>query len=238
MCIYRNHANEIHAGCFEREPGSSRIGGSDKWNSAGEFLARVGEFEIITSRFSRFLVYTLKFSVIFTLESSSSLPDIFLSTILKQACKVIRSLVDRACITGMTGYEGGGGSINVQGEEQKKLDVITNDVLSKNLRFTGQVQSSEFDTNLARTWLIVASGCWHFLMCCTGCGDSIRGGGKPIFQRGRIQARGETDFWAKLRKSLTCCEHTERRQRQDTTPPGKSREFVAVNVGKKYVTVL
>ena len=39
----------------------------------------------------------------------------------------------------MTGYEGGGGSINVQGEEQKKLDVITNDVLSKNLKFTGQV---------------------------------------------------------------------------------------------------
>ena len=57
-----------------------------------------------------------------------------------QACKVIRSLVDRACITGMTGYEGGGGSINIQGEEQKKLDVITNDVLSKNLRFTGQAR--------------------------------------------------------------------------------------------------
>jgi fructose-1,6-bisphosphatase I len=59
-----------------------------------------------------------------------------------QACKVIRSLVDRACIAGMTGYEGGGGSINIQGEEQKKLDVITNDVLSKNLRFTGQALDS------------------------------------------------------------------------------------------------
>ena len=48
----------------------------------------------------------------------------------------------------MTGYAGGGGSINVQGEEQKKLDIITNDVLSKNLKFTGQVTviASEEDT--------------------------------------------------------------------------------------------
>ena len=37
------------------------------------------------------------------------------------------------------GYEGGGGSINVQGEEQKKLDVLTNDVLKKALYDTGKL---------------------------------------------------------------------------------------------------
>lgn len=37
------------------------------------------------------------------------------------------------------GYEGGGGSVNVQGEEQKKLDVVTNDVLKRALAFTGKV---------------------------------------------------------------------------------------------------
>ncbi len=37
------------------------------------------------------------------------------------------------------GYEGGGGSVNVQGEEQKKLDVVTNDVLKRALKFTGKV---------------------------------------------------------------------------------------------------
>jgi len=39
----------------------------------------------------------------------------------------------------MTGYESGGGSINVQGEEQKKLDVVTNDLLKRALAFTGMV---------------------------------------------------------------------------------------------------
>jgi len=34
----------------------------------------------------------------------------------------------------MTGYQDDGCSINVQGEQQKKLDVLTNDVLKKALR--------------------------------------------------------------------------------------------------------
>ena len=37
------------------------------------------------------------------------------------------------------GYADGGGSINVQGEEQKTLDVLTNDVLKRALRFTGKM---------------------------------------------------------------------------------------------------
>jgi fructose-1,6-bisphosphatase len=38
--------------------------------------------------------------------------------------------VQRAHITGLVGYADGGGSINVQSEKQKTLDVMTNDVLS------------------------------------------------------------------------------------------------------------
>ena len=47
------------------------------------------------------------------------------------------------------GYADGGGSINVQGEEQKTLDVLTNDVLKKALRFTGKmgVIASEEEDN-------------------------------------------------------------------------------------------
>jgi fructose-1,6-bisphosphatase I len=39
----------------------------------------------------------------------------------------------------MTGAQDGGGSINVQGEEQKRLDVVTNEVLKKALRYSGKV---------------------------------------------------------------------------------------------------
>jgi fructose-1,6-bisphosphatase I len=41
---------------------------------------------------------------------------------LQIACKSIASTVERAAITGVTGLQEGGGSINVQGEEQKRLD--------------------------------------------------------------------------------------------------------------------
>ena len=58
---------------------------------------------------------------------------------IQTACKTIKMLVERSQLTGLTGYADGGGSINVQGEEQKTLDVITNDVLKKALRFTGKM---------------------------------------------------------------------------------------------------
>ena len=41
---------------------------------------------------------------------------------IQTACKTIASVVERASITGVTGLQDGGGSINVQGEEQKRLD--------------------------------------------------------------------------------------------------------------------
>jgi len=58
---------------------------------------------------------------------------------IQTACKTISREVERASITGITGLEAGGGSVNVQGEEQKRLDVITNDIMKKALRFSGKV---------------------------------------------------------------------------------------------------
>ncbi len=55
------------------------------------------------------------------------------------ACKTLSNLVRRSAISGLTGLEDGGGSINVQGEEQKKLDVISNDVLKNALRWSGEL---------------------------------------------------------------------------------------------------
>merc|ERR1719171_226228 len=60
-------------------------------------------------------------------------------TAVERACKTISSLVRRSPMSGLTGLEEGGGSINVQGEEQKKLDVITNTVLKNALKFTGKM---------------------------------------------------------------------------------------------------
>lgn len=57
-------------------------------------------------------------------------------TSLQTACKTISSLVRRSALEGLTGLQG---NINVQGEEQKKLDVITNDVLKRALRWSGKL---------------------------------------------------------------------------------------------------
>ncbi|GAB0494960.1 hypothetical protein MMPV_006257 [Pyropia vietnamensis] len=55
---------------------------------------------------------------------------------IQMACKKISSLVSRAGISNLTGYEDSG-AINVQGEEQKKLDVLSNDVLKHALKWQG-----------------------------------------------------------------------------------------------------
>jgi fructose-1,6-bisphosphatase I len=50
---------------------------------------------------------------------------------ISTACKQIGSLVNRAGISNLTGLAG---ETNVQGEDQKKLDVISNEVFSNCLR--------------------------------------------------------------------------------------------------------
>lgn len=54
------------------------------------------------------------------------------------ACKAITNMVKRSQLPSSEtlGLEG---EVNVQGEDQKKLDVITNDVLKRALRFTGKM---------------------------------------------------------------------------------------------------
>jgi fructose-1,6-bisphosphatase I len=59
-----------------------------------------------------------------------------LITATATAGKQIASLVARAGVSNLTGLQG---SVNVQGEEQKKLDVLTNEVLKNALRSTGKL---------------------------------------------------------------------------------------------------
>ena len=70
-------------------------------------------------------------------------------TSLQVACKTLSSLVRTVALTGTTGFHDGGGSVNVQGEEQKKLDVIANDVMKQALHWSGKLgtlASEEEDT--------------------------------------------------------------------------------------------
>lgn len=65
------------------------------------------------------------------------------------ACKQIASLVQRAGISNLTGIQG---ATNVQGEDQKKLDVVSNEVFSSCLRSSGRtgiIASEEEDTPVA-----------------------------------------------------------------------------------------
>lgn len=67
---------------------------------------------------------------------------------IETACKAITNLVKRSQLPASEtlGYQG---EVNVQGEDQKKLDVITNDLLKRALRFTGRLgvlASEEEDT--------------------------------------------------------------------------------------------
>jgi len=75
------------------------------------------------------------------------------------SCKAISGMVKRSQLPSSEtlGYQG---EVNIQGEDQKKLDVITNDVLKRALRFTGRLgvlASEEEDnpvdlTGLSETW--------------------------------------------------------------------------------------
>jgi len=67
---------------------------------------------------------------------------------IETACKAISNLVKRSQLPSSETL-GLQGEVNIQGEDQKKLDVITNDVLKRALRFTGKLgvlASEEEDT--------------------------------------------------------------------------------------------
>ncbi|CAL4938687.1 unnamed protein product [Urochloa decumbens] len=68
---------------------------------------------------------------------------------ISTACKQIAALVLRAPISNLTGVQG---AVNVQGEDQKKLDVVSNEVFSNCLKSsgrTGVIASEEEDVPVA-----------------------------------------------------------------------------------------
>ncbi|XP_030481141.2 fructose-1,6-bisphosphatase, chloroplastic [Cannabis sativa] len=68
---------------------------------------------------------------------------------ISMACKQIASLVQRASISNLTGVQG---AVNIQGEDQKKLDVVSNEVFSNCLRSSGRtgiIASEEEDVPVA-----------------------------------------------------------------------------------------
>ena len=76
------------------------------------------------------------------------------------ACKAMTNLVKRSQLPSSEtlGYQG---EVNIQGEDQKKLDVITNDLLKRALRFTGRLgvlASEEEDVPVSKISLAVGLG--------------------------------------------------------------------------------
>jgi len=68
------------------------------------------------------------------------------------ACKQIASMVNRAGISNLTGLAG---EQNISGEDQKKLDIVSNEVFSNCLRASGRTVSpsrSDFCTKQAVDW--------------------------------------------------------------------------------------
>lgn len=93
-----------------------------------------------------------------TTSASESLVEVL--TVIGATCSEISDVVSGGALTGVLGASG---AVNVQDEEQKKLDVITNDMLTEALlacqRVAG-VASEEMDTvqpasNAAGEWLVL-----------------------------------------------------------------------------------
>lgn len=79
---------------------------------------------------NQFIVETQRIHSATTDDLSGLLNDVI------SACKKIANLVNRSSILGLEGYAS---SNNVQGEHQKKLDILTNDVMVEHLNWTGHL---------------------------------------------------------------------------------------------------
>ncbi|URE43759.1 Fructose-1,6-bisphosphatase [Musa troglodytarum] len=124
----------------------------DGGNRSSTACAAVGTAasEVETKRKSSFELQTLT-TWLLKQEQAGSIDaelTIVLSSI-SMACKQIASLVQRAGISNLTGVQG---AVNVQGEDQKKLDVVSNEVFSNCLRSSGRtgiIASEEEDVPVA-----------------------------------------------------------------------------------------
>jgi len=139
----------IGVGSFLRRPGQTysphRNGPDGVW-IAGQWVSRPGsgytktQMTAIDEIDTHGSVMTLSRYMIEQAKQSKDMQEMeSLMTSIQFACKQIAALVARAGISDLTGLEAGGGSVNVQGEEQKKLDVITNTVMKNALRYSGKV---------------------------------------------------------------------------------------------------
>lgn len=75
---------------------------------------------------------------------------------ISMACKQIASLVQRAGISNLTGVQG---AVNVQGEDQKKLDVVSNEV--RNRPLSGSASALAFKT-LTAMLIYISCACVRF----------------------------------------------------------------------------
>merc|ERR1719171_3333093 len=82
----------------------------------------------------------------YVLEMAAANPDkpelvelVSVMTAVERACKTISSLVRRSPMSGLTGLEEGGGSINVQGEEQEDDPVAMEDDRAETYKWSKEV---------------------------------------------------------------------------------------------------
>ncbi|XP_027349348.1 fructose-1,6-bisphosphatase, chloroplastic [Abrus precatorius] len=110
----------------------------------------VGEATTVTKKKSGYELQTLTSWLL--KQEQAGVIDAELTIVLSSismACKQIASLVQRANISNLTGVQG---AVNVQGEDQKKLDVVSNEVFSNCLRSSGRtgiIASEEEDVPVA-----------------------------------------------------------------------------------------
>ena len=111
-------SSSVHPPCR----GKRRYGGATAVRCAAVGAAKEAE----TKRKSTFQIETLTNWLL--KQEQAGVIDAELTIVLSSismACKQIASLVQRASISNLTGVQG---AVNVQGEDQKKLDVVSNEV--------------------------------------------------------------------------------------------------------------
>lgn len=140
-----------HSKCLLTHPSAGCRKG--RYVTAGVRCHAVGattEVETTKKRGSKFEIQALT-SWLLKQEQSGAIDaelTIVISSI-SMACKQIAALVQRAPISNLTGIQG---AVNVQGEDQKKLDVVSNEVFSNCLRSSGRtgiIASEEEDVPVA-----------------------------------------------------------------------------------------
>uniref|UniRef100_A0A7C9EIZ5 fructose-bisphosphatase n=1 Tax=Opuntia streptacantha TaxID=393608 RepID=A0A7C9EIZ5_OPUST len=140
--------------CFLPHPSTGSTGSRQgRYVTAGVRCNSIGattEVETAKKRRSKFEIQTLTSWLL--KQEQSGVIDAELTIVISSismACKQIAALVQRAPISNLTGIQG---AVNVQGEDQKKLDVVSNEVFSSCLRSSGRtgiIASEEEDVPVA-----------------------------------------------------------------------------------------